>query len=139
MADKENGRIMALILGGAGLLSNGVITSNNFILKLKGGNIAFWNLTMKGLAMVIIFWITQGGNYVGNRRCFWKMPIGIDDVCRYVDYFCYCTNIHALVSTTKEGNWGYMRVGPSVLGISLAALGGYMITKHGPNRPSLCQ
>jgi hypothetical protein len=39
-----------------------------------------------------------------------------------------------LVSTTKEGNWSYVNW-PFVLGIALAAVGGYMITKHAPKPP----
>ena len=34
----------------------------------------------------------------------------------------------------REGNWGYVRW-PFVLGIALAAVGGYMITKHAPKPP----
>jgi hypothetical protein len=38
------------------------------------------------------------------------------------------------VSTTKEGNWSYVKW-PFVLGIAMAALGGYLITKHAPKPP----
>jgi hypothetical protein len=34
----------------------------------------------------------------------------------------------------KEGNWPHVKL-PFILGISLAALGGYLATKHAPKPP----
>jgi uncharacterized membrane protein YfcA len=42
--------------------------------------------------------------------------------------------VNAIVSTTKEGNWPHVKL-PFILGISLAALGGYLATKHAPKPP----
>jgi len=41
-----------------------------------------------------------------------------------------------VVSTTKEGNWSYVKW-PFVLGIAMAAFGGYLITKHAPKPPKV--
>jgi hypothetical protein len=42
--------------------------------------------------------------------------------------------VNAIGSTTKEGNWGYVKA-PFILGIALAALGGYLVTKNPPTPP----
>ena len=43
--------------------------------------------------------------------------------------------VNAIVSTTKEGNWAYVKA-PFILGIALAALGGYLVTKNPPKPPT---
>jgi hypothetical protein len=42
--------------------------------------------------------------------------------------------VNAIVSTTKEGNWSHVKL-PFILGIGLAAIGGYLATKHAPKPP----
>jgi hypothetical protein len=42
--------------------------------------------------------------------------------------------VNAIVSTTKEGNWSHVKL-PFLLGIALAAVGGYLATKHAPKPP----
>ena len=42
--------------------------------------------------------------------------------------------VNAIVNTTKEGNWPYVKA-PFILGIFLAALGGYLVTKNPPKPP----
>ena len=44
--------------------------------------------------------------------------------------------VNAIVSTTKEGNWGRVlskEHWPFIVGIAMAALGGYLITKYAQN------
>ena len=43
--------------------------------------------------------------------------------------------VNAIVSTTKEGNWSFVKL-PFVLGIALAAVGGYLATKYAPKPPN---
>ena len=43
--------------------------------------------------------------------------------------------VNAVVNTTKEGNWPYVKA-PFILGIILAALGGYLVTKNPPKPPA---
>jgi uncharacterized membrane protein YeaQ/YmgE (transglycosylase-associated protein family) len=42
--------------------------------------------------------------------------------------------VNALINTTKEGNWPYVKA-PFILGIVLAAVGGYLVTKNPPKPP----
>ena len=93
------------------------------------------DLSDKGLAMV-----SDRGN-IGRNWCTWEYllafgkmssPAFVPVIMSII--FAGAPMVNALVSTTKEGNWAYVRW-PFVLGIALAAVGGYMITKHAPKPP----
>ena len=70
---------------------------------------------------------------LGYCSCTGKMPSPAFVPVIMSIIFAGAPMVNALVSTTKEGNWGYVRW-PFVLGIALA-VGGYMITKHAPKPP----
>jgi hypothetical protein len=71
---------------------------------------------------------------LGVLLAFGKMPSPAYVPVIMSIIFAGAPMVNALVSTTKEGNWSYVRW-PFVLGIALAAIGGYMITKHAPKPP----
>ncbi len=104
------------------------------ILKLKGGNIAFWTYPTKGWQWSLIAGTLGAIGALGVLLAFGKMssPAFVPVIMSII--FAGAPMVNALVSTTKEGNWAYVRW-PFVLGIALAAVGGYMITKHAPKPP----
>jgi len=104
------------------------------ILKLKGGNIAFWTYPTKGWQWSLIAGTLGAIGALGVLLAFGKMPSPAYVPVIMSIIFAGAPMVNALVSTTKEGNWSYVRW-PFVLGIALAAVGGYMITKHAPKPP----
>ena len=133
MADKENGRIMAFLWVGLAYFLTAVIAPL-IILKLKGGNIAFWTYPTKGWQWSLIAGTLGAIGALGVLLAFGKMssPAFVPVIMSII--FAGAPMVNALVSTTKEENWSYVRW-PFVLGIALAAVGGYMITKHAPKPP----
>ena len=104
------------------------------ILKLKGGNIAFWTYPTKGWQWSLIAGTLGAIGALGVLLAFGKMPSPAYVPVIMSIIFAGAPMVNALVSTSKEGNWAYVRW-PFVLGIALAAIGGYMITKHAPKPP----
>ena len=133
MGDKENGRIYGFSLGRLGLFPY-CSNCTTYYIEIKGGNIAFWDLSHEGLAMVLIAGTLGAIGALGVLLAFGKMssPAFVPVIMSII--FAGAPMVNALVSTTKEGNWAYVRW-PFVLGIALAAVGGYMITKHAPKPP----
>jgi len=133
MADKENGRIMAFLWVGLAYFLTAVIAPL-IILKLKGGNLSFWTYPAKGWQWSLIAGTLGAIGALGVLLAFGKMPSPAFVPVIMSIIFAGAPMVNALVSTTKEGNWSYVRW-PFVLGIALAAIGGYMITKHAPKPP----
>jgi uncharacterized membrane protein YoaK (UPF0700 family) len=104
------------------------------ILKLKGGNIAFWAYPTKGWQWSLIAGTLGAIGALGVLLAFGKMPSPDYVPVIMSIIFAGAPMVNAFVSTTKEGNWSYVKW-PFVLGIAMAALGGYLITKHAPKPP----
>ena len=133
MGDKENGRIMAFLWVGLAYFLTAVIAPL-IILKLKGGNLAFWAYPTKGWQWSLIAGTLGAIGALGVLLAFGKMPSPAYVAVIMSIIFAGAPMVNALVTTAKEGNWAYIRL-PFVLGIALAALGGYMITKYAPKPP----
>lgn len=133
MADRENGRIMAFLWVGIAYFLTAVIAPI-IILKLKGGNIAFWTYPAKGWQWSLFAGTLGAIGALGVLLAFGNMPGPAYVPVIMSIIFAGAPMVNALVSTTKEGNWTYVRW-PFVVGIALAALGGYLITKHAPKPP----
>ena len=133
MGDKENGRIMAFLWVGLAYFLTAVVAPL-IILKLKGGNIAFWAYPTKGWQWSLIAGTLGAIGALGVLLAFGKMPSPAYVPVIMSIIFAGAPMVNAFVSTTKVGNWSYVKW-PFVLGIAMAALGGYLITKHAPKPP----
>jgi hypothetical protein len=114
------------------------------ILKLKGGNIAFWTYPASGWKWSLIAGTLGAIGALGVLLAFgsaaaekptppgWFVPVVMSII------FAGAPMVNAIVSTTKEGNWGRVlskEHWPFIVGIAMAALGGYLITKYAPKPP----
>ncbi|MDG1173284.1 MAG: hypothetical protein P8M67_03200 [Opitutales bacterium] len=133
MGDKENGRLMAFLWVGLAYFLTAVIAPL-IILKLKGANIFFWTYPIKGWQWSLLAGTLGAIGALGVLLAFGKMPSPAFVPVIMSIIFAGAPMVNALVSTTKDGNWAFVRW-PFVLGIALAAIGGYMITKHAPKPP----
>ena len=135
MGDKENGRIMAFLWVGVAYLLTAVIAPI-IILKLKGGPIDFWAYPGKGWQWALIAGTLGARGALGALLACGAAP---KPTVAYVPVimsviFAGAPIVNAIVSTTKEGNWPHVKL-PFLLGIALAAVGGYLATKHAPKPP----
>jgi hypothetical protein len=143
MKDPENGRIMAFLWVGLAYFLTAVVAPL-IILKLKGGNIAFWNYPTSGWKWSLIAGTLGAIGALGVLLAFgsaaaekptppgWFVPVIMSII------FAGAPMVNAIVSTTKEGNWGRVlskEHWPFIVGIAMAALGGYLITKYAPKPP----
>ena len=135
MEDKENGRIMAFLWVGLAYFLTAVVAPF-IILKLKGGNVAFWTFLAQGWQWSLIAGTLGAVGALGVLLAFGKMPSPAYVPVIMSIIFAGAPMVNAIVSTTKEGNWSYVKW-PFVVGIALAALGGYLITKHAPKPPKI--
>ena len=93
MKDAENGRIMAFLWVGLAYFLTAVVAPL-IILKLKGGNIAFWNYPNLRLEMVSYCRHVGGGRGLGRpaclrfRSCRKAYAARLVRTCSYVDYLC---------------------------------------------------
>jgi hypothetical protein len=133
MDDKENGRIMAFLWVGLAYFLTAVIAPL-IILKLKGGNLSFWTYPTKGWQWSLLAGTLGAIGALGVLLAFGKMPSPAFVPVIMSIIFAGAPMVNAFVSTTKEGNWSYVSW-PFLMGIALAAIGGYMITKHAPKPP----
>ena len=140
MKDAENGRIMAFLWVGLAYFLTAVVAPL-IILKLKGGNIAFWNYPTSGWKWSLIAGTLGAVGALGVLLAFgsaaaekptppgWFVPVVMSII------FAGAPMVNAIVSTTKEGNWGRALSKdhwPFFIGIAMAALGGFLITKYAP-------
>ena len=135
MGDKENGRIMAFLWVGLAYFITAVVAPI-IILKLKGGNIAFWTYPAKGWQWSLFAGTLGAIGALGVLLAFGKMPSPAYVPVIMSIIFAGAPIVNALVNTTKENNWANVKL-PFVAGICLAALGGYLVTIHAPkpNKP----
>ena len=135
MGDKGNGRIMAFLWVGLAYFITAVVAPI-IILKLKGGNIAFWTYPAKGWQWSLFAGTLGAIGALGVLLAFGKMPSPAYVPVIMSIIFAGAPIVNALVNTTKENNWANIKL-PFVAGICLAALGGYLVTKHAPkpNKP----
>ncbi len=133
MGDKENGRIMAFLWVGLAYFLTAVVAPL-IILKLKGGNIAFWTFPTKGWQWSFIAGTLGAVGALGVLLAFGKMPSPAYVPVIMSIIFAGAPMVNAIVSTTKEGNWAFVKA-PFIAGICMAAIGGYLITKYTPKPP----
>ena len=98
--DKENGRIMAFL--GSGLLFSTAVIAPLIILKLKGGNIAFWSYPAKGWQWSLIAGTLGAIGALGVLLAFGKMPSPAFVPVIMSIIFAGAPMVNAIVSTTKE-------------------------------------
>ena len=104
MADKENGRIMAFLWVGLAYFLTAVVAPL-IILKLKGGNIAFWSYPTKGWQWSLIAGTLGAIGALGVLLAFGKMPSPAYVPVIMSIIFAGAPMVNAIVSTTKENNW----------------------------------
>ena len=134
MENKEHGRIMAFLWVGLAYFLTAVIAPL-ILLKLKGGPIEFWAYPTKGLKWSLIAGILGAIGALGVLLAFGAAPnppIYVPIVMSII--FAGAPIVNAIVNTTKEGNWAFVKP-PFILGICLAALGGYLVTQNPPKPP----
>ena len=134
MANKDHGRIMAFLWVGLAYFLTAVIAPL-IILKIKGGPIDFWAYPDKGLKWSLIAGILGAIGALGVLLAFGASPnppIYVPVIMSII--FAGAPIVNALINTTKEGNWPYVKA-PFILGIVLAAVGGYLVTKNPPKPP----
>lgn len=92
MGDKENGRIMAFLWVGLAYFLTAVVAPL-IILKLKGGNVAFWTFPAKGWQWSLIAGTLGAIGALGVPvACIWKDAFPCVRTSNYVGDFCWCSN-----------------------------------------------
>ncbi|MFP6899783.1 MAG: hypothetical protein VCA36_02500 [Opitutales bacterium] len=134
MGDSENGRIMAFLWVGIAYFLTAVVAPL-VILKVKGGNVAFWMYPTQGWRWSLIAGTLGAIGALGVLLSFGAMPKGTNLVPVIMSIiFAGAPIVNAIVSTTKEQYWAYVKP-PFLLGICFAALGGVLVTKYAPKKP----
>ena len=131
MKNPEHGRIMAFLWVGLAYFLTAVIAPI-IILKLKGGPIDFWAYPAKGWQWSLIAGTLGAIGALGVLLAFGASPnpkVYVPVVMSII--FAGAPIVNAVVNTTKDKNWSNVQW-PFVLGIVLAAVGGYLVTKHVP-------
>ena len=131
MKNPEHGRIMAFLWVGLAYFLTAVIAPI-IILKLKGGPIDFWAYPTKGWQWSLIAGTLGAIGALGVLLAFGASPnppVYVPVVMSII--FAGAPIVNAVVNTTKNNGWANVQW-PFVLGILLAALGGYLVTKHAP-------
>lgn len=130
----DHARIMAFLWVGLAYFLTAVIAPI-IILKVKGGPIDFWAYPYKGWKWSLIAGILGAIGALGVLLAFGASPnppIYVPVIMSII--FAGAPIVNAVINTTKEGNWSYVKV-PFILGIVLAAVGGYLVTKNPPKPP----
>ena len=131
MKNPEHGRIMAFLWVGLAYFLTAVIAPI-IILKLKGGPIDFWAYPAKGWQWSLIAGTLGAIGALGGLLAFGASPnppVYVPGGMSII--FAGAPIVNAVVNTTKNNGWANVQW-PFVLGILLAALGGYLVTKHAP-------
>ena len=135
MKNPEHGRIMAFLWVGLAYFLTAVIAPL-ILLKLKGGPIEFWTYPVQGWKWSLIAGVLGAIGALGVLLAFGAAPkptvVYVPIVMSII--FAGAPIVNAVVNTTKEGNWSHVKA-PFIIGICLAALGGYLITKNPPKPP----
>ena len=133
MKNDEHGRMMAFLWVGLAYFLTAVIAPL-IILKFTGGPTNFWNpVYYKGWQWSLIAGTLGAIGALGVLLAFGAAP---KPTGAYVPVvmsiiFAGAPIVNAVVNTTKDKNWSNVQW-PFVLGIVLAAVGGYLVTKHVP-------
>ena len=135
MESPEHGRIMAFLWVGLAYFLTAVIAPI-IILKFKGGPIDFWAYPAKGWQWSLIAGTLGAIGALGVLLAFGAAP---KPTVAYVPVimsiiFAGAPIVNAIVNTTKANEWGNVSA-PFILGIVLAAVGGFLVTKYVP-KPS---
>ena len=131
MKNPEHERIMAFLWVGLAYFLTAVIAPL-IILKLQGGPIDFWNYPAKGWQWSLIAGTLGAIGALGVLLAFGASPnpkVYVPVVMSII--FAGAPIVNAVVNTTKNNGWANVQW-PFILGILLAALGGYLVTKHAP-------
>ena len=131
MKNPEHGRIMAFLWVGLAYFLTAVIAPL-IILKFKGGPIDFWASPTEGWQWSLIAGTLGAIGALGVLLAFGASPdpkVYVPVVMSII--FAGAPIVNAVVNTTKDKNWSNVQW-PFVLGIVLAAVGGYLVTKHVP-------
>ena len=136
MESPEHGRIMAFLWVGLAYFLTAVIAPI-IILKLKGGPIYFWAYPAKGWQWSLIAGTLGAIGALGVLLAFGAAP---KPTVAYVPVimsiiFAGAPIVNAIVNTTKANAWGNVSA-PFILGIVLAAVGGFLVTKYVPKPPA---
>ena len=135
MDNQEHGRIMAFLWVGIAYFLTAVIAPI-IILKIKGGPIDFWAYPTKGWQWSLIAGTLGAIGALGVLLAFGAAP---KPTVAYVPVimsiiFAGAPIVNAIVNTTKTKAWSNVS-GVFILGIVLAACGGYLVTKYAPKPP----
>lgn len=132
--DLKQGRMMAFLWVGVAYFITAVLAPLIYLSVTDGGNPKFWTYPKEGWKWSLIAGTLGAIGALGVLLAFSKMPSPAYVPVIMSIIFAGAPIVNAIVSTTKEGNWSFVRW-PFVFGIALAALGGYLITKHAPKPP----
>lgn len=133
MGDPVYGRIMAFLWVGIAYFLTAVVAPL-VILHFKGGNVAFWTYPTQGWKWSLIAGTLGAVGALGVLLAFGRMPSPAYVPVIMSIIFAGAPIVNAIVSTTKEQNWAYVKP-PFLLGICFAALGGVLVTKYAPKKP----
>ena len=134
MESKAHGRMMAFLYVGLAYFLTAVIAPL-IILKLKGGPVDFWNYPDAGWKWSLGAGILGAIGALGVLLAFGASPnppVYVPIVMSII--FAGAPIVNAVVNTTKQDLWSYVQP-QFILGIGLAAIGGYLVTKNPPKPP----
>ena len=134
MESKAHGRMMAFLYVGLASFLTAVIAPL-IILKLKGGPVDFWNYPDAGWKWSLGAGILGAIGALGVLLAFGASPnppVYVPIVMSII--FAGAPIVNAVVNTTKQELWSYVQP-QFILGIVLAAIGGYLVTKNPPKPP----
>ena len=134
MESKAHGRMMAFLYVGLAYFLTAVIAPL-IILKLKGGPVDFWNYPGAGWKWSLGAGILGAIGALGVLLAFGASPnppVYVPIVMSII--FAGAPIVNAVVNTTKQELWSYVQP-QFILGIVLAAIGGYLVTKNPPKPP----
>ncbi|MSU43411.1 MAG: hypothetical protein EXS22_05140 [Pedosphaera sp.] len=136
MADPVNGRIKAFLWVGLAYFLTAVLAPL-ILLKMKGVSIAFWEYPAPGVWWSLIAGILGAIGALGVLLAFGAAPkptpLYVPVIMSII--FAGAPIVNAVIATTKEHNWPHVKA-PFILGIALAALGGFLVTKYKPTPPA---
>ncbi len=136
MADAETGRIKAFLWVGLAYFLTAVLAPL-VILKLRGASLAFWAYPAAGMGWSLVAGILGAVGALGVLLAFGAAPkptpLYVPVVMSII--FAGAPIVNAVVSTTREHHWPHVKA-PFLLGIVLAAVGGYLVTKYKPTPPA---
>ena len=134
MESKAHGRMMAFLYVGLAYFLTAVIAPL-IILKLKGGPVDFWNYPDAGWKWSLGAGILGAIGALGVLLAFGASPnppVYVPIIMSII--FAGAPIVNAVVNTTKQELWSYVQP-QFILGIVLAAIGGYLVTKNPPKPP----